>query len=295
MANRLLHPRLTPRDIDLLAAIELLSLTPEQLYTWSERFDQPFTDVQFVRRRLKQLRAGGLVRRWPLAIASRGTLPHYYKLTPSGFRALHGDDSLKQPRKRSFAPIGIARHQHTKSLTDFIVHVGVAAQRAGVRFLDLHPENAYCIDVGQESLWLDWRFSLVTLQARRTFNVELDCSTETIVSSRDTDSVGRKIRLLDQEQAGYDAFDPRRSITLFVTTRSRQRMLNILAAARGIVRNPDRALIYGIYLPDFLGAADPLTASCFSDYRQRNVALLPAHVMRKNTFALPQVTQQVAV
>ena len=268
--------------MDLLRAIELLSPTSEQLQKWSQRFDQPFTDVQFVRRRLRRLRAAGLVRDWPLVIASCGTLPHYYKLTPDGFRMLYGHDAIAS-RKRAFAPIGLARHEHTKALADFIVHIAVGAHQCGVQFADPYPENAYCLQVGGEALWFDWRFRLRTPSGSYAFNVELDCSTETIVSLAETDTVARKIRLIDAADAQYDAFDPRRSVTIFVTTRSDQRMRNILRAAATIVRNPRRALIYGIYLPHCLATEQPLMSRCFSDNRTRSVALLTPSMLRPKT------------
>lgn len=283
----------TPRDIDILATLDLLPLTPEQLLKWSLRFEQPFTEIGALRRRLRQLAAAGLVRRWPMAIATRGSLPFYHKLTPRGYRLLRSDDAAQPPRRRAFAPIGPTRHHHTKSLSDFIVHTAAAARRAGVDFTDLQPENACRVQVAHESLWLDWRFAFLRGESRRVYNVELDCSTESVLSPRDADSLGRKIRLLDEDQSRYEAIDPRRPITLFVTTRSRRRMDNILDAAAIILRNPHRSVIYGVHLPEYLVLDDPLATSCFLDHRGRHTALLPPAPVLQTVPSMPSVALTV--
>jgi len=41
---------------------------------------------------------------------------------------------------------------------------------------------------------------------------------------------------------------------------SRGRLTKILDAAAAVIRNPERTLFLGIYLPDFLAAADPVGA-----------------------------------
>jgi len=219
------------------------------------------------------------VRRWRLAIESQGATPYYYKLTLEGHRTLHGKDATPQ-RSRAFSPIGLSLHTHTKALADFIVHTRVAAHRIGASFTDISAENEYCISAGAESLKLDGRFTLVRSVVRRPYNVELDNSTETIFSARDTDSIARKIRLLDAVDRRFDARDPGRAITLFVTNRSRDRMLHILDAAATLVRNPNRSLIYGVYLPDYLASHAPLTTPCFLKHRCKPVALFPKNVIQ---------------
>jgi len=278
----------TPRDIDILATLDVLPLTPEQLFKWSVRFEQPFTEIGALRRRLRQLAAAGLIRRWPMAIATRGSAPSYHKLTPRGYRLLRSDDDARPARRRAFAPIGPARHHHTKCLSDFIVHTAVAAHRCGIAFTDFQPENTCQVQIADESLWLDSRFAFVRGDTRRVYNVELDCSTESVLSPRDADSIGRKIRLLDEDQSRYAAIDPRRPITLFVTTRSRRRMDNILAAAI-ILRNPQRSVVYGVYLPDYLSLDAPLTTPCFLDHRRRLIPLFPPVPVRQPTPPLPSV------
>ncbi len=70
------------------------------------------------------------------------------------------------------------------------------------------------------------------------FLIELDCSTETIRSLKHDDTVHRKLRL-------YEAYQDQSSARIgvvFVTSRSRERLTNILTAAATVVRNPDRTL-----------------------------------------------------
>ncbi|MBT6484936.1 MAG: hypothetical protein HOK71_09715, partial [Planctomycetaceae bacterium] len=136
MTNRILRYQPTPRDTELLRAIELLSPTSAQMLKWSECFEKPirpFFQIGDLRRRLRKLSAAGLVRRWRLAIESQGTTPCYYKLTLQGHRLLHGKNA--EPRRsRAFSPIGVSLHSHTKALADFIVHTKVAAHRIGVSY-----------------------------------------------------------------------------------------------------------------------------------------------------------------
>lgn len=285
MASSTFSYQPTPRDSELLRAIELLSPTAEQILKWSQTFTKPttpFTQIGGLRRRLNKLHAAGLVRRWRLAIESQGTTPYYYKLSLEGHRALHGADAT-QKRSRAFSPIGLSLHTHTKALADFMVHTRVSAHRIGATFTDVYGENEYTVTVGDDSLRLDGRLTLLRSVLRRLYNVEIDNSTETILSARDTDSIARKIRILVAEDQQFEARDPHRAITLFVCNRSRDRMLNILDAAKLLVRNPDRSLIYGIYLPEYLALDDPLTTPCFLNQRQQRVALFPENVMHDTT------------
>ncbi len=270
--------QITDRDIAVLSVLEQLPLTPQQILRWSERFDSPFPEISIVHRRLRKLAAAGLVRRWPYAIASEGGSPHYYKPTLDAYRLLRDDPLATSPNKRAFASIGPGLHHHTKSLTDFIVHIAVHAHRLGVRFCELHGENQFRIHAGNEMLRADGHFLLSAPGGNRRYCVELDNSTETLISPRDVDSIGRKIRLYEDHQAEFSATDPRRYVTVFVTTRSRRRALNILEVASSLVRNPQRSLFYAAYLPDIL-EADSLATASFLDQRSQSVAILPESLL----------------
>src|SRR6185295_4155617 len=109
------------RDVELLSSLVMGPLTTAQLQKLSSIFAEgPFQSPRTLLDRLHRLAAGGFVRRFPLAIVSArgGGLPYYYKLTPAGLRLLYGDN-IQAPSKKFFAPIAIARHHHTHSLSDF--------------------------------------------------------------------------------------------------------------------------------------------------------------------------------
>src|SRR5262249_55054209 len=98
----------TPRDIDILSALEMSPLTARQLLRLSETFALPFTTERKVRGRMLTLAESARVLRWPYAIAGRGC-PTAYSLTREGYRILYGTEAA-EPAKRAFRPVGIA-HQ----------------------------------------------------------------------------------------------------------------------------------------------------------------------------------------
>src|SRR5205814_306405 len=143
----------------------------------SATFSVPFGSGSRVRGRLARHRDAGWVRRFRYATAERGTPADYYKLTREGYRLVHGEEALP-PTKRFFDEVKIARHHHTHSLAEFLVHTTVSARQAGVRVSDVIPENALRLVLGTETLFPDCAFQL-TLPEGTAFNfcVELDCGT----------------------------------------------------------------------------------------------------------------------
>src|SRR5689334_18729152 len=109
----------TPRDIEILAALDLSPLSAVQLLKISQSFAQPFTDERRVRARLSILCEAGRVRRFQYATAGRGA-PNYYTLSRLGFRILHGDEAIP-PTKRAFEAVSLATQRHTQALADFLV------------------------------------------------------------------------------------------------------------------------------------------------------------------------------
>src|SRR5947208_8276573 len=89
----------TPRDLDVLNALDHCPMTAVQLLKFSQTFDSPFPTEKRVRDRLHLLSDAGRVRRWQYATAGRGA-PNYYTLTRLGSRLLHGDGALP-PSKRA--------------------------------------------------------------------------------------------------------------------------------------------------------------------------------------------------
>jgi hypothetical protein len=263
----------TSRDIELLTLLVMGPLTTTQLLKFSQTFTAgPFRSVRTLLDRLHRLAAGGFVRRFPLAIASArgGGLPHYYKVTPAGLRLVYGEDA-RAPSKQFFAPVAVARHHHTHSLAEFLVTTAVAAHKHGYRLHNVHPENTLVLDVNGERLIPDTSFDLASQGSAFRYLIEQDCSTETIRSAKHDDTIDRKLRLHD----AYQDLSGERHRVVFVTSRSRERVKNILTAAATLVRNPQRTLFLGVYLPDFLNAADPVGEPLFLDHRGRQHAFLP--------------------
>ncbi len=260
---------LTARDLEILTALDRCPLTAEQLLKLSQAFAAPFTSERRVRERLQQLVAAGRVRRWLYATAGRGALG-YYTLSRLGHQLVRADEEAPAA-KRAFGPVGIARQFHTLRLADFIVHAAVSARQAGLKLAGFYRENAFRLTVGQESLYPDCAFQLVTPSGFPfSFFVELDNSTEAVRSDKDRESWQRKLRL-------YDAFQdvtPVRFRVLVLATRSTARAMHVLDAAKSILGNPQRGLVYGAFLDDFLARPDALTSPCFRDHLGRRRALV---------------------
>jgi Replication-relaxation len=260
---------LTPRDFDILQAVERCPLTAAQLLRLSETFPRPFRTEHTLRIRLFKLAAAGQLRRWPYAIAGRG-MPGYYRLTRQAYRLLHPERKL--PGWHTFAPIGIARQHHSHFLADFIVHTAVGAHHAGVLLTEFSAENTLRLTVGDLSLYPDNAFTLVTASERRlAFFVELDNSTETIRSPHNDETWERKLAFYE----AYQNQSRERFRVLVVSTRNSTRPLHILASARSLTKYPLRSLFYGITLTSYLKEKCPLTAPCFLDHRGKPVALVP--------------------
>ncbi len=263
----------TSRDVELLTSLVMAPLTTAQLLKLSETYAAgPFRSPRTLLDRLQRLLHGGFIQRFPLAIVSLrgGGLPHYYKLTPAGLRLLYGEEA-RPPSKQFFAPVAVARHYHTHALSQFLVATAVAAFRNGFRMQEVYPENTCILDVSGEQLVPDHRFDLVRNEQHLRFLIELDCSTETIRSLKHDDTVHRKLRLYEAYQDQSSA----RHRVVFVTSRSRERLTNILTAAATVVRNPDRTLFLGVYLSDYLQADDPVTVPLLLDHRGWQHPLLP--------------------
>jgi hypothetical protein len=281
MANSTVQRHLTERDVEILQALDRCPLTVRQILKLSQSFPgMTFKSTRSVQDRLQKLRQADWVRRWTYATASRVGAPDYYRLTLLGYRLLHGENA-PPPTKRYFNEVGIARHHHTHSLAEFIVHTVVGALQRNVQMKYFRQENSLRIQVGQETLFPDCAFELHCTDGRQfNFFVELDNGTERIQSVKDTDSWLRKIHLYEQYQ---DKVYPHRFRLLVVATRSVERLQHILAVASAHVRNPQRSLLYAVHLEEYLLEADPVGIPCFRDHRGTAVALISTHARPSNT------------
>lgn len=273
MTNQL-HVRITDRDLEILEAIDRCPLTVQQLLKLSQIFSQPFTSDSRVRGRLARLREAGWLQRFQYASTMRGGAPDYYRLTRQGFQLLHGEDA-KPPTKRAFSEIGIAKHHHTRCLSEFIVHTIVSAHRMQFPIAEFARENALRLKIGDESLFPDCSFCIRLAEQEFRFFVELDNGTERVRSRKDADSWERKIRLYEQ----YQDRSASRFRVLVVSTRSRVRNRHIAEAAKSLANNPQRSLLYITHLDDYLAKSCALTDACFEDHHGRRVVMVPDPIL----------------
>lgn len=262
---------LTDRDYEVLEALDRTPLSAAQLAKLSRTFAHPFRSERMVRERLLALGTAGWIRSARYATTSPGAGQNYYRLTRTGYGILYGA-SAKPPTKRYFSPLSIARHHHTRSLADFIVHTITSAHHAQAVFTDYYRENTLRLTVGSECLYPDCAFQLVVPDGR-AFNylVELDNHTERIRSTQDADSWQRKIRLYEELQSS----SPSRFRVLVVTTRSGPRLGTILSLAATLTSNRQRSLFLGVPLSSYLEYADAVRSDVFLDHHRRAVSLLP--------------------
>ena len=270
------------RDAEILTSLARTPLTPAQLFTLSESYEQRFHNEQNVRRRLRELRNASLLQSFPYAIASDGRSPSYFKLTRTGYRMLYGIDA-PLPKRRFFEPIRDAHHHHTRCLADFIVHLSTVAHLQRFEVRHFSAENAVCIESAPFKLFPDCTFQLVAREGR-TFNfmVELDNGTERVRSKIDTESIERKIRGYDRHQSKFSAIDPRRYIVLFVTTRSPARLRYMLETAQECMQNPQRTVFLGTDLATFLQCPNPLMHPIWLDNHEKERPLITGDLNAKN-------------
>jgi hypothetical protein len=275
MTTTLTRVQITERDLDVLTAIDAFPMTATQLLDYSQTFREPFTQARLAQRRLHILEQSGYVRSWPYAMASTGRSPRYFKLTRLGYRVLHGEDCVL-PNRRYFEPVSDAHHYHTRCLADFLIRLTVTGHRQGISVRQFSRENSVRIEADSFTLYPDAVFQLAAPGGRAfNFVVELDNGTERVRSQQDIESISRKIKGYDAHQSEFDAFDHRRYVVLFVTTRSHIRLTHILRTAGDLMRNPQRLVFLGIDFETFLSAENPVTTPCFLDHRGKRFALVP--------------------
>ena len=214
--------------------------------------------------------SAGWVRVLQYASTSHG-VENYYKLTTAGYRLLNGPKT-PLPSRGFFRPVSLGLQEHTRALSDFIVHMLVSAHDAGIALLSFCRENDLRLTIGEERLLPDNAFQLGT-EAGETFNffVELDNGTEPVSSRKERESWQQKISFYDrfQDQCSY------RFRVLIVCTRNRQRSNHIMQAAAQMLRNPQRRLFYAASLPRVLSTDNLVTEACFQDHLGKSQSLIP--------------------
>jgi hypothetical protein len=285
---------ITPRDIEMLRALDYAPLTARQLEKLSATWDEPFSSARLARERMQRLGEAKLVTAGRYAILDRGQPENYYLLTRGGYQFLHGPDS-QPPTKGYFSPAALARQPHQRAVSDFIVHTICSAHRSGVHFTGFYRENTIRLTANGESVYPDAAFALIVDDDKAfRFFVEVDNSTERVRSAKQTDSIERKIRIYDAVQ---DQSPDERFRLVFVSAQnSQERLTHILEAADSVMRIRERTLCYGVTLASYLASSLAVTSPIFLDHRGDRQSLVPDINIRSldapKTAARPRVVVQ---
>lgn len=260
------------RDLAVLASLSKTPLDAQQLLRISVSFPQPFTHERLVRRRMQSLTLAGLVATYQYATIGRGAV-NYYKLTPLGYQMLNGANAV-MPNRTFFQPVSMALQEHTRSLADFIVQTTASAHHTGFALRNFYRENELRLRIDNEQMMPDCAFQLAGVGGE-VFNylVEVDNSTEPIYSTKQRDSLARKILFYDRYQYLID--HRFRVLMLFTTVTAR--MHTFLDTVSQLARNKSRVLFYAAFLEDYLGSNHPLTGSMFLNHQNRLEAMIPGY------------------
>ena len=260
----------TPRDFDILLALSRCPLSTEQLLKLSHTFSKPFATARLLRRRMQALARAGWVNVYQYASTSRG-VENYYKLTSAGFRLLNGPKA-PMPRRSFFRPVSLALQEHTRALSEFLVHTLVSVHDAGTHILSFHRENDLRLSVGGEQLLPDAALQLGTSSDDAlNFFIEMDNGTEPVCSRKERESWQQKISFYER----YQDICPRRFRVLIVSTRNTARHCHILETAAKMLSNLQRRLFYAVSLPTFLLTDNGIVDPCFEDHLGDRQSLIP--------------------
>jgi hypothetical protein len=282
VTNRATNILLGARDQTLLRLLDYSPLTTGLILKASQTFvDGPFRDERRARERMQALSQAGLVRSWPLALPGGG-VSNYYKLTPEGYRVVHGEVA-PLPHGRYFAAIPLARLEHTQTLAEVIVHTHVACHHQRVAVTRFCRENSLTLKTGIHEQQPDCMFQLCS--AGKRFNVlfEIDNSTEPL-DALSHHSVRHKI-------LGYEAYQdhvwqlwknqgakgPRPSFRVAFLTRTIERAHHLLVLAGQLARNPERRLCYTATQDEYLACREAVREPLFLDHEGHWHALVNIH------------------
>ncbi len=104
----------------------------------------------------------------------------------------------------------------------------------------------------------------------RHFLVELDCGTEPVYSTKERDSLAKKLKLYYAHETACEG-DYR---VLFLFTTATPRLAHFLRITKELVPDPRRHIVLAAVLPSVLEHADPLRWPIFLDHDRRLVSLL---------------------
>lgn len=262
--------QITARDREILCSLYRDPKTPDQLLRESVVFNEPFHTQLRLQVRLKQLTDAGILKRWRYFDGTDGAAPYYYKLSREGFRLVAGPDALP-PTKRYFAEISPSLHRHHRAVADCNIQMLVSARQSRIRIAEFHPQDSLVLSIGNERVIPDSTWQLVPQNERHhRFYFEIDCSTESLVSQHQSNTLEQKIRRY--EALHYKSPQPFRVV--FVFTQSTDRRDHFLKLAAKVVKNSHRVIFYGAVLHDFVTAVDVLHAPVCHDQNSANTSLI---------------------
>ena len=273
---------LSARDVSLLRLLGWTPATTGLILRASPSFEgEPFTDERRIRERLQSLGAAGFVRSWSSAQAGGG-LRNYYKLTPSGFQRLYGDEA-PQPTRAFFTEVSPSLFAHTFRLAEVIVEVARACHAKRVTIERFIRENELALRVGADQVQPDCFFRLKSGGRPFSLAFEVDNSTESL-DSHAVNSVRTKLRIYHAYQesvlsrwlaAGKTWERPRLRVVFL--TRSVERAYHILSLAAALTRNRPRRLVYAATHESFVTEPQPLHAPIFLDHGGAWQSLIDLH------------------
>lgn len=265
---------LQSRDRVVLDFLFCTPATTEQIAKLTDALGCPFPSLHRLRQRLRDYKCVGWIERHRYLVEDTAADKWFYQLTLAGFRKLRRNPLAEPPTKRYFARKAPASHYHQFALSQFLTHLIIAARNAGLRLVNFRPENTFPL-THERTIWPDAYFELENTAGRRfAYCLEIDRSTESLMSlSDDATTWTAKHRVYDglQSRLGHAA----RFRMLVVTTRSEERMRNIVDLFAQETGRPNRQLVLGVYLDRFLRDGDALDAPIFRDHRGRWLSLLP--------------------
>jgi hypothetical protein len=281
--------QLTSRDRELLAALFQVPLGVAELLELSRTFPAPFHSPDRVRKRLQHLAAAGLVQGWRSAVVgdAGGSAPLYYKLTLAGYRTLREDEAAVPPTKRFFQETAIGRHRHQQALGRFVVRTQVAAHRQGLCVTETAPENTVRIETPYGPFYPDLRMRLRLPDGRElAYCVELDNSTETIVSAAGRESIDLKLRKYLHDLRG----NPQAYRVLFVVTGAKARAQHIVETLRSRIPATNYSPVYVVTLNDYLTTDNPFLDPICASPRNPRIGLIRSYAEPLTRPVASQVT-----
>ena len=259
--------RLTVRDLEIFKTLSQGPKTIEQLLRHSCRYRQSCESYESLRRRLGLLVDSSLINVFRY-YAPDAAMANYYKLTRTTFRLLHPDSEL--PGDSFFNETRFGSQIHTHALHQFLSLLDEDANECGYQIREVVRDGQLVIETGEHKLIPDCSFQLTGHRQRLNYYLEMDCGTEPVNSSKNRESLARKIRAYDRwSQLAQDPFR-----VLFVFTSSRERMDHFLDLAYQIMSPPyTRSLFLATMLPGPSTQQNVVCDTVFLNHAKRPYAL----------------------